>query len=212
MQLRLESKLTSQEYITREAWRDASLRLHACPVHRHGGCGFRSCGSYVRKRPDGLRIARWYCPTGRCTFSIVPDFAATRVAATLAELEDAVVRFETARASGHSVELAARSVRTDIEPAGAVRWMRRRRVWLAAAVALLVGVVPELLVGCELSVLAVRTALGCDCVLVRARQIAAAQLKVAPAPLGFAPLPRAAVNRRIARAHKTGPDPPPADT
>jgi hypothetical protein len=209
VQLRLQSKLTSEEYITREAWRDASLRT--CPMHPRGGCGFRSCGSYLRKVPSGLRIARWYCPRAHCTFSLVPDFAATRIASTLVEIEDVVTRFDAERAAGQSVELAARSLRPDIEPQGSVRWVQRRRRWVSAAIAVLVGIAPELFAGCEPTVAAIRAALGCDCLLVRAREIVAAQLAHTPAPLGFAPLVKRRVRRKQACAHVVGPDPPSSD-
>jgi hypothetical protein len=205
VQLRLPSKLTSEEYITREGWHDASLQ--SCPEHPKGGCGFRSCGSYERKEPRGLRIRRWYCPEAHLTFSLVPDFAAARVASTLLEVAQAVARFEAERERGQSVEQAAAAVRPDIEPAGALRWVRRRRAWVSAAFAALVGIAPELLAGCEPTVASMRLALGGDC-LVRAREIVVAQLAHVPAPLGFAPLVRRGVLRVRRRAHAMGPDPP----
>ena len=211
VQLRLPSKLTSEEYIKREAWLDASLRLTSCPKHQGGGCGFRACGVYERKRPRGLRIARWYCPMEHRTFSLIPDFAAARVGSTLVEIENAVVHFDAEVASGQTVQSAACVLRPDVEPAGAVRWSRRRRAWVSAAIAVLVGVVPELLADVELNVSAIRAALGCDCVLVRAREIIATQLASTPMPLGFAPPFRRQVKRSRARAQKMGPDPPPSD-
>lgn len=180
----------------------------SCPLHPKGGCGFRSCGSYQRKQPLGLHIRRWYCPTAHCTFSLVPDFAATRIASSLQEVEDVVAHFDAHRSQGHCVELASRAIRPELEPAGAVRWVRRRRNWVSAAIAVLVGVAPDLLAGCELKVAALRAALGCDCVLVRAREIAAAQLEHMPAPLGFAPLNKTYNHRQHRRAHTMGPDPP----
>lgn len=204
----MPSKLTREEYVTRKAWLDASLRLRACPLHRRGGCGFRSCGYYDRKEPEGIRIPRWYCPTGHTTFSLVPDFAAARTSGTLAEIEDAVARFELEREDGASVEQAAAAVRPDIQRHGAIRWMRRRRAWVSAAIATLIGLRPDLLAGRELTVANVREALGCVSVLERAREIAANNLRHMPAPLGFAPL----VHRRLVssrrRAHTAGCDPP----
>jgi len=87
----------------------------------------------VRKKPAGLRVRRWYCPTAHETFSLLPDCAATRVSSTLAEIEAVVVAVERARRdSGYSLELVARARRPDIEPAGATRWVRRRLRWVRA--------------------------------------------------------------------------------
>lgn len=206
VQLRLDTKLTSEEYITQRAWQNASLRQ--CPRHQKGGCGFRSCGSYGRRRPVGLRIRRWYCPKDRVTFSLIPDFAATRVAATLVEIEEAVLEATKLRDECWSFELAARALRPDIEPQGAIRWLRRRCSWVSAALAVLIGLAPELLAGCEPSLASVRLALGGDCVLVRVREIAADQLAHLPAPLGFAPLGRVPAEPPSTRQHNSGPDPP----
>ena len=41
-------------------------------------------GSYTRVTPQGLRIARWYCPEGRQTFSLLPDFVTARLPGLLA--------------------------------------------------------------------------------------------------------------------------------
>jgi hypothetical protein len=203
----LESKLTSEEYVTRSAWQEANLV--SCPRHLRGGCGFRSCGSYVRKQPAGLRVRRWYCPTAHETFSLLPDFAASRVSSTLVEIERVVVAVQHAREhDGDSLELAARAMRPGIEPESAVRWVRRRLRWVEAALAVLIGLAPELLAGCEPTLSGVRTMLGCTCVLMRAREIAAVQLARMPAPVGFAPLVKRRRRRREARAHETGPDPP----
>jgi hypothetical protein len=205
----VQSELTSEEYVTRSGWRNANLL--SCPRHPRGGCGFRSCGSYERKQPAGLRIRRWYCPTAHETFSLVPDFAASRVSSGLADIERVVVAVHRAREQrGDSLELAARELRRDIAPESAVRWVRRRLRWVDAALAVLIGLAPQLLAGCEPTLSSVRATLGCECVLVRAREIAAAHLAHLAAPVGFAPLAKRHRGRREPRAHETGPDPPPA--
>ena len=38
VQLRFETGLTSKEYVSRQAWQDATLAC--CPLHPHGGCSF----------------------------------------------------------------------------------------------------------------------------------------------------------------------------
>lgn len=181
----------------------------SCPRHPRGGCGFRSCGVYERKVPKGLFIRRWYCPKAHETFSLLPDFAASRVSSTLVDIERVVVAVHHARENqGDSLELAARTLRPDIAPESAVRWVRRRLRWVDAALAVLIGLAPDVLAGCEPTMSSVRAALGCECVLVRAREIAAAQLAQMPAPVGFAPLVKRHRSRRVHRAHETGPDPP----
>ncbi|MFZ0788621.1 MAG: hypothetical protein WAM94_03245 [Chromatiaceae bacterium] len=44
-------------------------------------------GTYRRVSPLGTRIARWYCPTGPRTFSLLPDCLAARLSGTLSEVE-----------------------------------------------------------------------------------------------------------------------------
>ena len=60
MQLRYETGLTGEQYVTARAWREA--RLERCPKHPHGGCSLARHGTYERKTPQGVRVARWYCP------------------------------------------------------------------------------------------------------------------------------------------------------
>ena len=36
----------------------------------------------MRKTPRGTRVARWYCPQSRTTFSLLPDCLAARLDAT----------------------------------------------------------------------------------------------------------------------------------
>jgi hypothetical protein len=92
-------------YIRNREWRDA--RLSGCPLHPSGGCSFARHGSYVRVTPRGLRIARWYCPEGRRTFSLLPDFLAARLPGLLASIEDSI----TIASSAKSMEAAADALR-----------------------------------------------------------------------------------------------------
>ena len=107
VQLRFNTGLTSEEYVSRQAWRDATLEH--CPLHLGGGCGFARHGTYERKNPSGTRIARWYCRDGHCTFSLLPDCLASRYRGTLAAFEEAVAVAEQAE----SLEQAADRLRTD---------------------------------------------------------------------------------------------------
>ena len=121
MQLRFETGLTGEQYVTAQAWREAILEQ--CPKHPHGGCSLARHGTYERKTPQGVHVARWYCPESHTTFSLLPDCLAARLPGTLDMLEAVVVAAEGAR----SLEAAANEVRRDaIELPGAMRWVRRR--------------------------------------------------------------------------------------
>ena len=95
VQLRFVSGLTSTDYVTREGWRLAILER--CPLHVQGGCGFCRHGTYGRQTPPGTKVARWRCPAGHCTFSLLPDHLAARLPGTLPEIEHVVATVEAAR-------------------------------------------------------------------------------------------------------------------
>ncbi len=66
MQLRLESTLSFEEYVTGRGWEQATLA--ACPLCPPGSCHFQRLGTYMRKVPAVGFVARYYCPeqhTGR---------------------------------------------------------------------------------------------------------------------------------------------------
>jgi hypothetical protein len=202
VQLRFECSLTGEEYVSQQAWRNASLT--GCPLHPKGGCGLVRHGTYERLSPPGTLIARWYCPQGHRTFSLLPDCLAARLPDTLAELEALVGGVEQAR----SLEMACGDLRLEIELPGVLRWVRRRVAAIHAALHLLKGILPELFEGCEptLGVFAAR--LGVDAVLVRLRQIAAPHLACLPAPLGFRPRRPCGGEPDRTHQHPAGPDPP----
>jgi hypothetical protein len=140
---------------------------------------------------------------------MLPDFAAARVSSNLEAIEQVVDGFEQCRREhGTNNEGAAASVRTDVEYTSAVRWVGRRRRWVRVALAIVIGLVPEVFAGCEPTLASVRSRLGGECVLVRLREIAAAHIARMPAPLGFAPLPKAQRRRRRGIPHTSGCDPP----
>ena len=80
------------------SWRLASLAR--CPLHPRGGCGFARHGTYERMSPPGTQIARWYCPQGHRTFSLLPDHLAARFPGTLSEIEQVVATVEQAQQPG----------------------------------------------------------------------------------------------------------------
>ena len=179
VQLRFATRFTSKEYVTHQAWQDATLER--CPLHPRGGCSFARHGTYARVDPPGTRIPRWYCPEGHCTFSLLADCFAARLSGSLQELEAVVVAVEQAR----SREAAADELRLDIELPGALRWMRRRLQAVHTALTLIVGLFPDLFAGCLPNLSAFRQRLGCAWVLPALREIAEAQLPQLPPPLGF---------------------------
>jgi len=95
VQLRHTCSLSGEAYVARRAWRDASLA--ACPRHPRGGCGLVRHGTYGRRTPVGMRIARYYCPTAHETFSLLPDCLASRFPGALDPIEQVVATVETAR-------------------------------------------------------------------------------------------------------------------
>lgn len=178
MQLREASSLTSETYLAQRAWQRASLA--ACPRHPRGGCGFARHGTYPRQTPAGMRIARYYCPTAHETFSLLPDCLASRFPGPLDDLERVVAQVEAAR----SIEAAADVLRPDIVLPSAVRWVRRRLTLVRATLVAVVTLLPDLLGG-DVHLGAVRTALATDHALVTLRTRAALLLSALPRPLGF---------------------------
>lgn len=202
MQLRLDCDLTGEEYVTQKAWRHASLA--GCPLHPAGGCGFARHGTYPRHSPPGTLIARWYCPRGHRTFSLLPDCLAARLPGTLAEVEAVVAHVEQDR----SLEAACATLRLDIELPGVLRWARRRVQAIHASLNTLKGLMPECFAGCEPTRGAFAERLDVAIVLPVLRHIAAAYLQWLPAPLGLSPRPWRAGKPVHADQHPVGPDPP----
>lgn len=203
MQLRFDTGLAGDQYVTRELWRLATLAC--CPLHPRGGCGFARHGSYARKRPAGTRIARWYCPLGHCTFSLLPDHLAARFPGTLAEIEEVVLAAERAP----SLEACAHALRP--EPIGlpaALRWVRRRLAAVRSALGIAVTLLPQLLAGCTAQVTAMRERLGGQCVLARLRQLLARQLSALVFPFGFGSRRRGGEAAGRPGQQHMGPDPP----
>lgn len=203
VQLRYETGHTSEEYVSRQAWREATLPR--CPNHPWGGCSLARHGTYRRKTPAGVHIARWYCPQSQTTFSLLPDCLAARLPGTLDALEQAVAVAEQAP----SLEAAANALRLDpIDLPGAVRWLRRRVERVHQCLILMIGLLPDRFVGCTASVGDFRARLGHDAVLTALRGLAAPQLARLPMPLGFYPPISERGDPTPARQQPMGPDPP----
>lgn len=199
VQLRHACPLSGEAYVARRAWRDASLA--ACPRHPRGGCGFVRHGTYGRRTPAGMRIARYYCPRARETFSLLPDCLASHFPGDLDAIEHVVATAETAR----SVEAAADVLRPDITLPSAVRWVRRRLMPIRRVLLTLVTLLPDLFTG-DARLIAVRRALATPCALVALRTHAAPHLATVATPLGFHPRAARRDARHAAVPHGLGAD------
>ena len=180
VQLRHTCPLSGEAYVARRAWRDASLAT--CPRHPRGGCGLVRHGTYPRRTPTGMRIARYYCPTAHETFSLLPDCLASHFPGELAAVESVVATVEAAR----SVEAAADILRPDVTLPSAVRWVRRRLTPVRRALLAVVTLLPDLFTS-DARLAAVRLALATPSALVALRTHAAPHLATLPTPLGFHP-------------------------
>ena len=139
MQVVLRTASSVASYIANHEWRAA--RLPVCPLHPQGGCSLVRHGSYPRVTPSGLRVARWYCPEGHRTFSLLPDFLAARLPGLLDTIEVCVAAVQSAR----SLESAADLVRgPEVTLPGAIRWLRRRIQAVRAGIAAITNLVPGL--------------------------------------------------------------------
>ncbi len=201
MQLRYATNLAVDQYIDRKAWRDA--KLDYCPLHPKGGCRFAKHGTYPRKFPDGVKIARWYCPDGSATFSMLPDCLSSRLPGTLVEVENIINQIE----KSSSQEAAAENIRLDISLPSALRWMRLRLFLIRLTLTLLIDLVTSL-GDCQPTVSSFRSVLGIEFVLPRLRMLASPYLDILPPPLGFGPRPEAKKSKKYHYQHKTGTDPP----
>ncbi len=225
VQLRFDTGLAGERYVSEELWRLA--RLERCPLHPAGGCALARHGSYERKAPEGTRIARWYCPQGHCTFSLLPDHLAARLPGTLAELERVVQAAEQAP----SQQACADALRPDaVSLPSALRWLRRRLQPTHALLLSAVTLLPQLLQGCaptiaalrlrlqEVSAPAVASPREADAapapapapvpVLERLRALLALQLPALGRPLGFRHRCAAAARPAGSFQQHMGPDPP----
>jgi len=202
VQLRHPTALTSDQYVTERGWQTASLER--CPLHPEGGCGFARHTPYMRVEPRGMQVARYYCPTGHMTFSLLPDCLASRLSSTLAEVEQVVVAAEKAP----TVEQAARQLRPDIGMQGAVRWVRRRLGPVRTALLAIVTLMAPAFGNFAPTVTALQAGFSTGPVLVRLRDVAGIQLRSLPPPLGFGPRTAPRRSRQYAFQHEAGADPP----
>ncbi len=158
MQIPLRTFSTATAYVSDQEW--SRTHLSCCPLHPNGGCSFRRHGSYARVTSPGVRIARWYCPEGRSTFSLMPDFLAVRLPGLLTAIENDVMQAELP---------------------SALRWLRRRISGVRRSIAAAKALAPQLT-----STLLQHTKEDEAPILCRLRQaLPLPVLANIPAPLGF---------------------------
>jgi hypothetical protein len=208
VQIRLESTLTFEEYVTSRGWEQATLA--ACPLCPVGACHLERLGTYMRKIPAVGFVARYYCPEQHTTFGLLPDFYASRVPGTLDEIEHAAVRVEASA----GLEQAAEELRPGDDPCAvtlgaAVAWVRLRVAWVRALLITVAGLFPDLFAGVRPSVRAFRERLCTSRVLVALRGICAPYLYVLPRPLGLNPRTGWSVACEDERPQPIGSDGPP---
>ena len=202
MQIRYATNLSAEQYVEQQAWQAATL--NRCPLHPQGGCGLRKNGTYRRKFPHGTKIARWYCPDGHMSFSLLPDCLAAHLSGSLMQIEDILTEVE----NSPSQEAAAENIRIDIILPSALRWIRRRIFLVKASLSMLIELLPGLFADCHPSILSFQSVLNVEYVLPELRQVASSYLPVLPPPLGFEPRPETKKSKKSHLQHKTGTDPP----
>lgn len=183
--------------------------MAVCPLCAPGKCRLEPLAPYLRKLPSVAFVARFYCRVQHTTFSLLPDFYASRVPGLLDGLERAAVAVE----GGGGTEHTANTLRPADAPeavtlGAAVAWVRRRVRWVTALLAIVGSLLPELFAGVERSVRAFSEHLGIPSVLVALRGICERHLHALPRPLGLNPRTPVAVPRRRASRQSMGPDPP----
>jgi len=149
-----------------------------------------------------MRVPRWYCRDAGVTFSLLPDCMAARLVGSLDEVEQAALAAES-----KGIEAAAQDLRAEIDLPGAMRWLRRRRDLVRAALLALITALPGRL-GTVPRVQAVRAVLATDRALVSLREIGPDHLQALSYPLGFCRPRFRMAERDLVIQHETGPDPP----
>ena len=153
-------------------------------------------------------MARLLCPKAGTTISLLPDFLASRLTGTLAEVEAVVEAAEAAESQEAALErVRPAAAENAVTLLSGLRWLRRRLSAVDAALVAAVTLVPAL-AGCQPTLGALGERLGAREVLVTLRQAAAEHLAAMSAPLGFRARGRRREAMRKRTPHEAGPDPP----
>lgn len=200
MQIPLRTQSSVESYIAKHEW--LAVRLDRCPLHPSGRCSFARHGTYERAAPLGMRIARWYCPEGHRTFSLLPDFLAARLPGLLGSVDAVVASVPRMR----SMEAAANALRQDdVSLPAAVRWLRRRVRAVQAALQAVSSLHPSTPGIRHLCGIPGEASSSCTLVELR-RELSPQTLSELPAPLGFLRLQRGVWDHSTFVQQDTGPD------
>ena len=203
IQLRYDTDLTVEDYVSQEAWWKASPP--PCPFDCSGDCRLVPHGTYPRLTPPGVRVRRYRCPGTGQTVSLLPDCLASHLPGTLAQVQ----AVERAAAQARSLEAAANELRpAGCSLASAMRWVRRRVRRVRLCLRLLTTMLPDRFGDAEPTTTAFAAVLGTDEALVRLRAVAAADLHSLPTPVGFRRREFDRPVRNRDRQHRSGLDPP----
>jgi hypothetical protein len=176
--------IAADRYVADRTWERAILC--ECPFHPQGGCGLRKLGTYRRVQPEGVRVARFWCPRVRTSISLLPAFLAARLVGTLDDVEATVLAVEQAGSAAAAVErVYPAAAEHAIGPTCAMRAIRRRLHAVRAALLAFVTLMAESMTDVAPTVGALREALGTERVLVTVRRIMERHLGALPTPLGF---------------------------
>lgn len=181
-----KTTLSAEDYVAQEAWRSATPPV-CCRGLAVTACGMTRHGTYGRKTPRGMRVARWYCRPCHRSFSALPGCLQARLAGTLASCEAQVVAAEEAG----SLWACVRALYPEaIDLTSARRSLRRRVVGVHQSLRILVGLFPVLLDATCLRLIGLRSHLPCGEALVCVRELGCDHLVHLPRPVGFAVLPQ----------------------
>lgn len=184
MQIVWKCSLSDEGYLIERAWERAIIS--SCPFHPEGDCGVEKLGSYGRVAPEGIRVARFWCPKARASISMLPSFLAARLSGTLAAVEDVVAKVEQAGSIAKAVDAVHPPDAADaVGLVCALRSIRRRVRAVHAALLAIATLFPERFGSVRATVTGFRETLGCEAVLVTLRDVAERHLASLAAPLGF---------------------------
>ncbi len=141
-------------------------------------------GTYGRKTPVPLRVARFDCRDCQATFSRLPDFAAARRRGSLQEIEDDMVVLAEAPSRWAA---ARRLFPHRDELSNAIRGLCGAFMAVSVFLAAVVTLRPDLFRGTPADLVSMRAALGTETLLVDLRREITSQLQFLPPPVGFLP-------------------------
>jgi hypothetical protein len=142
------------------------------------------------------------------TFSLLPDCLASRLSATLPQVESAVEQVERAGSPSAAARLMHPETEYIDHVQGAERRLRRWRRAVVGSLVTLAGLMPDKLAGQPATLQGWRAALGTEQALVTLREKAEIHLAGLSPPLGFGPRPILWKEAGSYVQHKMGPDPP----